>query len=187
MASPDAQKWLEALLLEINNLIANGTWEICDLLSGMHAIGCKWIFAIKHNPDGSIERYKVRLVAKGFSQRPGYDYVETFAPTVRMATIRTVLALAALEDLELHSLDISQAFINGDLDTEIYMEMPEGWDGAQKGKVLCLKKALYGLKLLNFDVLVMFLCPFIPFDFIYGLCSTQGLCSTFSRVHSFSS
>ena len=63
-----------------------------------------------------------------------------------MATIRTVLALAALEDLELHSLDISQAFINGDLDTEIYMEMPEGWDGAQKGKVLRLKKALYGLK-----------------------------------------
>ena len=146
MASPDAQKWLEALLLEINNLIANGTWEICDLPSGMRAIGCKWVFAIKRNPDGSIERYKVRLVAKGFSQRPGYDYVETFAPTVRMATIRTVLALAALEDLELHSLDISQAFINGDLDTEIYMEMPEGWDGAQKGKVLCLKKALYGLK-----------------------------------------
>ena len=79
----------------------------------MRAIGCKWVFAIKRNPDGSIERYKVRLVAKGFSQRPGYDYVETFAPTVRMATIRTVLALAALEDLELHSLDISQAFING--------------------------------------------------------------------------
>ena len=78
------------------------------------------------------------------SERPGYDYFETFVPTVHMATIRMVLALAALEDPELHSLDISQASINGNLDIEIYMEMPEGWDEAQKGKVLYLKKALHG-------------------------------------------
>ena len=146
MSRPDAKLWLEAVMVEVNNLIANGTWDVCDLPAGKRAIGCKWVFIIKRHADGSVERYKARLVAKGFSQRPGFDYVETFAPTVRMATIRTVLALAALEDLELHSLDISQAFINGDLDTEIYMEMPEGWEGGQKGKVLRLRKALYGLK-----------------------------------------
>lgn len=75
-------------------------------------------------------------MAKGFSQRPGFDYVETFAPTVCMATIRTIQALAAFEDLELFSIDISQAFINGNLDVEIYMEQPEGFSRAKSGNVL---------------------------------------------------
>ena len=87
-------------------------------------------------PDGSIERYKARLVAKGFSQRPGFDYTETFAPTVRMATIRTVLALSAVEDLHLRSIDISHAFINGELDEEIYMAQPEGYHFGNPGDVL---------------------------------------------------
>ena len=87
--------------------MANGTWEVVDLPPGFQAMGCRWVFTTKYNSDGSLDKYKARLVAKGFTQRPGYDYVETFAPTVSMATLRTVLAIAALEDLELISVDIS--------------------------------------------------------------------------------
>lgn len=105
---PDAAQWREAAQKEFDDLIANGTWEYCQLPQGAKAIGCRWVFVVKHHADGSIDRYKARLVAKGFNQRPDFDYVETFAPTVRMATIRTILALAALEDMELHSIDISQ-------------------------------------------------------------------------------
>ena len=83
---------------------------------------------MKHNTDGSVERYKARLVAKGFSQRPGFDYFETFAPTAKFAAIRAILALSALEDFHLRSVDISHAFINGDLDTVVYMEQPEGFE-----------------------------------------------------------
>ena len=117
-----------------------------ELPPGQKAIGSKWVFKIKHNADGSIERFKARLVAKGFSQRPGQDYFETFASTMRHTTIRTVLALAAIDDLELRSVDISHAFTNSDIDAEIYMTQPEGF--VQNGpKYVCrLNKSLYGLK-----------------------------------------
>ncbi|THH21687.1 hypothetical protein EUX98_g8303 [Antrodiella citrinella] len=143
---PKATKWTAAALDEYNNLIANGTWEVTSLPPGFHAIGCKWVFLTKYLADGSVDRYKARLVAKGFSQRPGFDYVETFAPTVRMATLRIILALAALENLEIVSTDISQAFINGDLDVEIYMQQPEGFKHGNPGDVLRIRKGLYGLK-----------------------------------------
>ena len=104
------------------------------------------MFAKKYNADGSIERYKARLVAKGYSQRPGFDYLEIFAPTARMASIRTVPALAAIDDLHLRSVDISHAFINGELEEEIYMQQPEGYHFGKPGYVLRLRKSLYGLK-----------------------------------------
>jgi hypothetical protein len=112
----------------------------------MKAIGSKWVFRIKHNADGSIERFKARLVAKGFAQRPGQDYFETFASTMRHTTIRTVLALAAIEDLELRSVDISHAFTNSDVDAEIYMTQPEGFEQNGSKYVCRLNKSLYGLK-----------------------------------------
>ena len=98
---PDHTQWQEAADLEIEAHLTNGTWEPCKLPSGRSAIGFKWVLTQKFKADGSIERYKARLVAKGYSQRPGFDYLETFAPTVRMASIRTVLAISALEDLHL--------------------------------------------------------------------------------------
>ncbi len=98
-----------------------------DLPPGEKAIGSSWVFRIKRHSDGSIEHYKARIVAQGCSQRPGRDYLEVHAPTPRPATIRTTFAIAAAEDLELRSVDISAAFTNGDLDEYIYMRQPEGF------------------------------------------------------------
>ena len=96
--------------------------------------------------DGSLDRYKSRLVAKGYSQCPGFDFKETFAPTVCHSTIHIVLALAALEDLELRSVDISHAYLNGTLEEEIYMTQPEGFEVGDPDHVCRLVKSLYGLK-----------------------------------------
>jgi hypothetical protein len=127
MQGSQSDRWRDAALLEYNTLVENGTWEIVDLPEGQKAIGSGWVFKVKHNQDGSIERFKARLVAKGYSQRPGLDYNESFAPTFRPATLRIIMALAATEDLELRSVDITSAFTNGDLDEEIYMKQPEGF------------------------------------------------------------
>ena len=142
----DAMKWNEAMLEEYNAHIANGTWTIVKLPPDQMVVKSKWVYRIKHNADGSIERFKARLVAKGFSQRPGIDYFETFASTMRHATIRVILALAAIEDLHLRSVDISHAFINSEIDTEVYMAQPLGF--VQKGPewVCKLNKSIYGLK-----------------------------------------
>jgi hypothetical protein len=124
----------------------NGTWEVVKLPAGKRAIGSRWFLKVKYNADGSLERYKARLVAKGYSQRPGFDFKETFAPTVRYATIRTILAIAALEDLELRSVDISHAYLNGELEEDIYMQQPEGFEVGGPEYVCKLRKSLYGLK-----------------------------------------
>jgi hypothetical protein len=143
---PDAKQWQEAAEDELRAHAENGTWEIVKLPPGQKAIGSRWFMKIKRLADGSIDRYRARLVAKGYSQRPGFDYLETFAPTVRVAAIRTILAIAAIEDLELRSIDISHAFLNGDLEEDIYMEQPEGFEVGGPGYVCKLKKSLYGLK-----------------------------------------
>ena len=146
MKSPDAALWQEAAEEEINSLNANGTWDIVPLPEDRKAIGSRWVFKVKRNADGSVERYKARVVAKGCSQRPGLDYIEVFAPTFRMASIRTIIALAAKHDYHLHSIDISSAFLNGDLEEEIYMEHPPGFVQFGPHYVCKLKKSLYGLK-----------------------------------------
>jgi len=101
---------------------------------------------VKHNADGSLDCYKARLVAKGYSQCPGFDFKKTFAPTVRYATIWIILAITALEDLELRSVDISHAYLNGELEEEIYMQQPEGFEVGGLDYVCRLLKSLYGLK-----------------------------------------
>ena len=102
---------------------------------------------MKHNTDGSIDHYKARLVAKGYNQHPGFDYLKVFTPTVRLFSIRVILTLAALQDLHLHSLDVSHAYLNGEMDHEVYMAQPEGFvEGDPKAKVCLLQKAIYGSK-----------------------------------------
>lgn len=148
MQRPPAESvlWQDAAMKEIQALVENGTFELVQLPPGRKAIGSRWVFKVKRNADGSIERYKGRLVAQGFSQRPGFDYTETFAPTPKWASLRAILALAALEDLELDSVDISSAFLNGELHEEVYMRQPEGFEQRGNDWVWRLLKSLYGLK-----------------------------------------
>ncbi|UYV66641.1 K02A2.6-like, partial [Cordylochernes scorpioides] len=116
----------EAMNEEKQALIKNKTWELMDFPDNAKAIGCKWIFLIKRKGNGEIDRYRARLVAKGFSQRRGIDYKETFAPVVRYDSVRVLLALATVMDMEIMQFDIKTAFLNGDLDEDIYMQIPEG-------------------------------------------------------------
>ncbi|KAG7574150.1 Integrase catalytic core [Arabidopsis suecica] len=143
--------WLQAMNEELKALEGTATWEICSLPSGKHSIGCRWVYKVKLNADGSLERYKARLVAKGYTQQEGVDFVDTFSPVAKMTTVKTLLAVAAAKKWSLHQLDISNAFLNGDLEEEIYMTLPPGYtakDGENlpPNAVCKLKKSLYGLK-----------------------------------------
>ena len=106
---------------ELGSIYKNNTWELCDLPKGRKAIATKWIYKVKRNADGSIDRFKARLVAKGCSQKEGIDYEETFAPTSKMTTIRARVAAAAIKGWKVHQLDIKTAFLNGDLEEEVYV------------------------------------------------------------------
>jgi hypothetical protein len=144
---PDAEQWKHAALEELNAHSTNGTWKLVPRPAGKKVIGSKWVFKVKRNADGSIERYKGRVVAKGYNQRPGFDYIEIFAPTVRMPTIRVVLAISALHDYHLRSIDISHAYLNGEMDCDVYMEQPEGFaEGDPRQTVCLLQKSIYGTK-----------------------------------------
>ena len=139
--------WKRAVHEEINALEKNDTWVITDLPAGKRPVGCKWIFTVKYKADGSVERLKARLVAKGFTQSYGIDYLETFAPVAKLNTIRILLSLAVNLDWYLYQLDIKNAFLNGDLEEEVFMEVPQGLDLNLTGNKVCkLKKSLYGLK-----------------------------------------
>lgn len=144
MKSPDAEHWAEACASEIASLTDNGTYELVDLPPNRTAIGTKWVFDVKIAPDGSIERYKARQVAKGFRQIAGVDYLDVTSPVASYTSIRIFLAMAASEDAEIVQADVVTAFLNAPLQEEIYVQQPEGF--AHGSKVWKLRKALYGLK-----------------------------------------
>lgn len=127
MERSDKDKWLASMQLEMKAHLDNGTWELVQLPPGRKAIGSRWVFKVKKDAEGKVERYKSRLTAQGFSQRPGIDFHEVFAPTMRWGSIRAILALAALEDAEIESVDVSNAYLNGVLlsDEAVYMRQPE--------------------------------------------------------------
>ncbi|WVZ95817.1 hypothetical protein U9M48_041533 [Paspalum notatum var. saurae] len=140
-------KWNAAMKEEMHALQKNKTWELVPLPKGKKAVGCKWVFTVKQNPKGEVDRYKARLVAKGYSQTYGIDYDETFAPVAKMNTVRTLISCAVNFGWPLHQMDVKNAFLHGDLQEEVYMEIPPGFAGSQTiGKVCKLNKSLYGLK-----------------------------------------
>ena len=137
--------WREAVQAEINALMANGTWEEVRKPDGINMVTSKWVFTVKYAPNGSVERYKARLVARGFTQIYGLDYTATFAPTMRIDSLRLLLALMALEDMEAEQVDVNNAFTESELKEKIYMLAPNGLS-IKSGRVLLLLKSLYGLK-----------------------------------------
>ncbi|GJS32433.1 ribonuclease H-like domain-containing protein [Tanacetum coccineum] len=137
--------WTDAMNEEMDCLLRNGTWDIVELPKGRKAIGSKWIFKIKYQYSGEIDRFKARLVAQGFGQKEGIDYEKIFSPVVKMVTARCLLNIVVFSSWPVFQLDVNNAFLYGDLDEIVYMKPPEGYFPSGN-KVCRLKKSLYGLK-----------------------------------------
>jgi hypothetical protein len=120
-------KWCDAMCAEVDALKSTQTWTLTPFPLGKKPIGCKWVYKIKYYLDGSMERYKAHLVAKGYNQQAGLDYTETFAPVTKMVTVCSLLTLAAFCGWHLHQLDINIAFLHGDLDEVVFMHLPLGF------------------------------------------------------------
>ena len=112
---------------EIKALEANNTWKLIPLPPDKHTIGCRWVYKVKYNVDGIVECYKAKLVAKGYTQQAGLDFVETFSLVAKLTSVRILLALAASNNWHLAQLDINNAFLNSDLFEKIYMDLPQGY------------------------------------------------------------
>ena len=139
--------WHSAMMDEFSALQTNRTWDLVPRPPGANVVSGKWIFRHKLKPDGSLERYKARWVLRGFTQRAGVDYGETFSPVVKPATVRTVLSIAVAQDWPVHQLDINNAFLHGTLAETVYCAQPSGFVDATKPDHVCrLNKSLYGLK-----------------------------------------
>lgn len=135
-----------AMKTEITALEDNHTSDVTELPPGRRAIGCQWLFSKKYNADGTIERPKARLVARGNRQREGFDYKDTFTPVAKMNTVRFLLAISAAQRWEVHQMDVHNAFLHGDLEEEIYMQLPPGFQSSKPNQVCRLRKSFYGLK-----------------------------------------
>lgn len=143
----DQQKWKTAMNAEMDALRQQEVWNLEPLPAGRVPISAKWVYKIKRTSEGSIERYKARLVARGFTQRKGIDYEETFAPVSKMTSLRTFLSIAAFEGFSVHQMDVNSAYLNGLIDVDIYMTQPEGYVSEKFPNHVCkLRKGLYGLK-----------------------------------------
>jgi hypothetical protein len=138
-------EWQLAMSEELAALDRQGTWDLVPLPSHVVPITSKWVYKIKTKSDGSMERYKARLVARGFQQTQGRDYDETFAPVAHMTTVRTLIAVAAASSWTISQMDVKNAFLHGDLNEEVYMQPPPNVS-ALPGYVCRLRRALYGLK-----------------------------------------
>ena len=152
LESKDADKWELAVIDELNSLEMNGTFgEVVDLPEGRKAIDTKWVFKVKKDAYGQVEKFKARLVARGFTQQQGLDYDEIYAPVVRHATLRIFIVLSQYWKFRITQLDIVTAYLNSKLDKEIYVKIPEGFNkylkrGETSKRYVKLEKGLYGLK-----------------------------------------
>ncbi|GJR61824.1 retrovirus-related pol polyprotein from transposon TNT 1-94, partial [Tanacetum coccineum] len=143
----ERQEWKQAMKEEMQAIERNQTWELVDLPNDKSPIGLKWLFRTKFNTDGSVQKHKARLVAKGYAQQQGVDFDETFSPVARFETVRILLSLAAHLNWPVYQFDVKSAFLNGELEEEVYVCQPEGFVVRNnEDKVYKLRKALYGLK-----------------------------------------
>lgn len=148
ISATNSQEWIEAMNKELSALEWMGVWEEVELPDGEHALGTTWVYKRKTNAENQLIKHKARLCAQGFSQVEGVDYSETYAPTGRLATLRTCLSICATEDFEVVQMDAVGAFLNGVPDEVLFIKPPKGYTCKKKGVniVLKLKKSLYGLK-----------------------------------------
>ena len=141
------KKWKDAMDYEMEALVKNDKWDKCILPKGKKSVGCRWIYTIKYKPDGAVERYKARPVAKGYTQTYGIDYSETFSPVAKLDTIRVLFSIAANQGWSFHQFDVKNASLHGELKEEVYMDRPPGFSHEFKNEKVCrLKRSLYGLK-----------------------------------------
>jgi hypothetical protein len=141
------KEWADAMIEEYHSIIKKYVWEIVPRINNKDVVSSRWLFKIKHAGDGSIEKYKARFVARGFSKKEGIDYEETFTPVARYTSIRTIIALAAKMKWNLHQMDVKSTFLNGVIKEEVYIEKNQGFEVEDRKSYVCkLKKALYGLK-----------------------------------------
>jgi hypothetical protein len=141
------KQWMDAMTKEYQSIIKNDVCEVVPKPKNKDVVSSKWIYKIKHATDGSIEKHKARFVARGFSQKEGIDYEETFAHVARYTSIRTIIALAAKMKWKLHQMDVKTTFLNSVIEEEVYIEQPQGFEVEDRKTHVCkLKKALYGLK-----------------------------------------
>ena len=146
-SAPDNLRWEEAMKAEMESIWSNDVWELVEPPPNRKIVGSKWIFKRKLDANGTVERYKARLVAQGCTQMFGLDYVETFSPVIRFESIRFLLAMGTLHQLQLHQMDVSTAFLHGELTEQVYMRQPEGFTEPGKEHLVCyLKRSIYGLK-----------------------------------------
>ncbi|EJT45287.1 Gag-Pol [Trichosporon asahii var. asahii CBS 2479] len=147
LALPDAEQWIEAMKKEIDNLVGKGTWSEAKLPKHKKAVTAKWVFKRKRDADGNVVKYKARLVGRGFSQIPGVDFEETYAPVGRSTSLLLILSIAARYNLELRQADVEGAYLNGTIDIETYLLAPDGVELETPGMdCLRLHKTIYGLR-----------------------------------------
>ena len=157
---------------ELTTMESNNTWIVVSLPAGKRSIGCHWIYKIKFKSDGTIERYKVRLVAKGYTQQEGVDFLDTFSPVAKLVTVKVLLAVAASKQWPLFQLDVDNAFLNGDLIEEVYIDLPlryssKGEFDMSQGKTICkLNKSIYGLRQASRQWYAKFSTALLQFGFV---------------------
>ena len=140
-------EWKAAMDLEYHALVHRGTCDLVPRPTDANIVTCKWVFTLKYHLDGTVSRHKARLVARGFTQAHGIDYTKTFSPVVRMNSIRVLLSLVVNLNWSLHQLDVSNAFLYGDLMEQVFMEQPLGYVAQGETSQVCLlRRAIYGLK-----------------------------------------
>ena len=144
--SSESDQWLNAKKPEMDSMYTNQVWTLVDPHEGIKSIGCKWIFKKKTDMEGNVITYKARLVDKGYRQKKGVDYDETFSPVAMLKSIRTLLTIAAHYDYEIWKMDVKTVFLNGNLTEEVYMTQPEGFTSGSGSKVCKLQRSIYGLK-----------------------------------------